>query len=74
MTPGGLWDSSTYEIKSLVKYNGKIIDSAAMDFAGPSTFEGKAEVSKKGTYEIIVYAFDPRTGNAGADRKSVIVR
>jgi len=45
-----------------------------MNFAGPSTFQGTADVSKAGTYEIIVYAFDPKTGNTGVDKKTVIVR
>jgi hypothetical protein len=74
LAPGGLWDSSKYEIKALVKYNGRIIDSMAMDFAGPSTFRGKAEVTRKGKYEIIVYAFDPQTGNTGVDKQIVTVR
>jgi len=57
-----------------VKHDGRIIDSLVMNYAGPSTFQAKAEVSKKGTYEIIVYAFDPKTGNTGVDKKTVTVR
>jgi hypothetical protein len=57
-----------------VKHDNRIIDSIALNFAGPSTFQGMADVSEKGTYEIIVYAFDPKTGNTGVDRKTVIVR
>ena len=56
-----------------MKYDGSIIDSIAMNFVKPSTFQGKAEVSKTGTYEIFVYAFDPQTGNTGVDKKTVIV-
>ena len=73
MTPGGLWDSSKYDIKALVKYDGRILDSVSMAYAGPSTFQGEAAVTKKGTYEIIVYAFDPQTGNTGVDKKTVTV-
>ena len=73
MTPGGLWDSNKYEIKALVKSKGKITDTVNMNFTGPSTFRGEASVSKKGTYEIIVYAYDPQTGNAGVDKATVIV-
>ncbi len=73
MTPGGLWDSSKYEIKALVKHKGKITDTVNMNFAGPSTFKGEANVSSKGTYEIIVYAYDPQTGNTGVDKAAVIV-
>ena len=68
-----MWDSSSYEIKTLVKYEGRIINSIAMRYVQPSTFQAAAEVSNKGTYEIIVYAFDPKTGNTGVDRKTVKV-
>ena len=74
MTPGGLWDSSKYEIKALVKHKDRIIDSVAMNFAGPSTFQGEAAVSEKGAYEIIVYAFDSQTGNTGVDKAMIQVQ
>jgi len=73
LTPGGLWDSGKYEIKALIKYNGKITDTVTLDFSGPSTFKGEAKVSRPGEYEIIVYAYDPLTGNTGVDRKAVTV-
>jgi hypothetical protein len=57
----------------MVKYKGKIIDTVALDFAGPSTFQGQAVVKEKGDYEIIVYAFDPQTGNTGVDKVTVKV-
>jgi hypothetical protein len=44
-----------------------------MDFAAPSRFRGEACVSEKGTYEIIVYAYDPQTGNTGVDKVTVEV-
>jgi hypothetical protein len=73
LTPGGLWDSSKYEIKALVKYKGKITDTEALDYAGPSTFQKGLKVSIPGDYEIIVYAFDPLTGNTGVDKVKVNV-
>ena len=73
MTPGGLWDSSNYEIKAMVKYDGKVTNTIPLDFAGPSTFKGGLKVTRAGNYEIIVYAFDPRTGNAGVDKMMVVV-
>jgi len=73
LTPGGLWDADKYEIKALIKHEGKIVDSFAMKFAGPSTFQGEAAVKKKGQYEIIIYAYDPLTGNSGVDKVKVTV-
>ena len=57
----------------MVKFNDKIIDTVPLSFAGPSTFQGQTTVSKKGDYEIIVYAFDPQTGNTGVDKFRVSV-
>jgi hypothetical protein len=69
-----LWDSDKYEIKALVKHEGKIVDSFAMKFAGPSAFQGEATVKNKGLYEIIIYAYDPQTGNSGVDKVKVTVQ
>jgi hypothetical protein len=73
LTPGGLWDSNKYEIKAILKTKGKITETVNMSFAGPSTFKGGASVSEKGTYEIIVYAYDPQTGNTGVNKATVKV-
>ena len=73
MTPGGLWDSSKYEIKAMIKQNGMITGTIPLLFAGPSTFKGGLKVDRTGNYEIIVYAFDPLTGNTGVDKMTVVV-
>jgi hypothetical protein len=52
----------------MVTYDGNIINTVPLSFSSPSTFKGQAAVSEKGEYEIIVYAFDPQTGNTGVDR------
>ncbi len=57
----------------MVKYNGNIIDTVPLSFSSPSTFKGQAAVSEKGDYELIVYAFDPQTGNTGVDKVRVSV-
>jgi len=57
----------------MVKFDGRIIDSVAMNFTEPSTFQGQAVVKQKGDYEIVVYAYDPITGNTGVDRQRVTV-
>jgi hypothetical protein len=44
-----------------------------MNYAGPSTFQGEVTVSKNGDYEIIVYSYDPQTGNTGVDKVNVKV-
>ena len=57
----------------MIKHKGKIIGTTAMDFAGPSTFKGRATVKDKCAYEIIIYAYDAQTGNTGVDKVKVTV-
>ena len=45
-----------------------------MNYMGPSAFQGEAVVKKKGQYEIIIYAYDPQTGNTGVDKVKVAVQ
>jgi len=45
-----------------------------MNYTGPSSFQGEAVVKKKGQYEIIIYAYDPQTGNTGVDKVRVTVQ
>lgn len=73
-SPGGLWDSSGYEIRALIKKEGEIIKTVPLGFTGKtSTYEGS--FSPEGSaYEIIVYAYDPETGNTGVDKTSVVIR
>lgn len=73
LTPGGLWNSTKYDIEAIVKHNGKITDKTKLNFAGPSTFKGEIKVSQPGDYEIIVYVYDPLTGNTGVDKATVTV-
>lgn len=45
------------------------VTRAPLAFAGtPNQFEGNLEVPHGGLYEILVYAYDARTGNTGIDR------
>lgn len=75
LTPGGMWNSDKYEIKAIVKHDGKPIDPVGFKYAGkPNIFEGVLNVTQKGTYEVILYAFDPVTGNTGVDKTSFLVR
>lgn len=72
--PSGLWDSNKYEIKAIIKYDGRISGTMPLKYADKkSSFEGELEVARAGLYEIIVYSYDPATGNTGLDRSVVAV-
>ena len=68
ITPGGLWDADDYQVRTLVSRNGESMPNISMEYAGePSQFTGTLAVGEPGTYEVMVYAYDPETGNTGLD-------
>lgn len=72
---GGLWDSSDYAMEATIKRNGNSVESVPLMFTGQtSTFSAEYEAEQTGVYEIIVQAFDSKTGNAGVDKTTVIIR
>lgn len=71
---GGLWDSSEFEIRALVKRNGEQIGSVPLAFTGQSsTFEGTYTAEEAGAYEFVVYAYHAKTGNTGVDKTTTVI-
>lgn len=69
-----MWDADKYEVKALLKKNGKEAGMLNMEYAGEaSQFSGTWKVDEPGIYEATVYAYDPATGNTGLDRTTFIV-
>jgi len=74
IVPGGLWDANRYEVKALIRRNGAPAGSVALAYAGStSQFAGVLTVETPGTYEAVVYAYDPSNGNTGLDRTTFVV-
>jgi hypothetical protein len=74
ITPNGIWDANKYEVKAIVKHNGVVSDEIPLTFANKTnTFEGTLDVTKEGSYEMIVYSFDSIRGNTGVDKTTFIV-
>lgn len=74
-SPGGTWDSDAIEITAEVRYNGAKRSPVRMSYAGmASQYAAEIPTAEKGTYEVLVTAYDPRTGNTGVDRTSFILR
>ncbi|MEX0951013.1 MAG: hypothetical protein WDZ86_01900 [Gammaproteobacteria bacterium] len=72
ITDGGLWDANDYEVKGMVKYNGKMITEFDLNYTGEiSQFAGSLQLDQPGSYDISVYAYDPHTGNTGLDRTTI---
>lgn len=74
LTKGGLWDSDDYQIKALLYQNGKKEKEIELQQTKKtSTFSTKTNL-KPGLYEVMVYAYDPVTGNTGLDKTTIIVK
>ncbi|MDZ7681182.1 MAG: hypothetical protein U5J63_05555 [Fodinibius sp.] len=72
-SPGGVWDSSEMEFVAIISRGNEEVARKEMSFTGQSsTYETSFEPKQGGPYQIIVYGFDPRTGNTGLDRTTVI--
>jgi len=74
ITKGGIWDADQYEVKAVISKDGKqekTLDLTVLEQA--STFSGKVNLAT-GNYEILVYAFDPVSGNTGLDKTNIIVK
>lgn len=73
--PGGTWNASEIEVTAEVRRDGEKVATLPMTYAGAlSTFSVDVPSKQQGAYEILVTAYDPRTGNTGLDRSSFIVR
>lgn len=74
LTPDGHWDSDEFEITARLLRNGLPVTGAVLGYAGEaSEFEGSAVISEPGRYEVLVRAHQPRTGNSGIARGTVVV-
>lgn len=74
VTDGGIWDAQQYEVKALISQNGEKVKELPLEIGEKtSTFSAETKL-EKGLYEIIVYAFDPVSGNTGVDKTNIIVK
>lgn len=74
ITPGGLWDANQLRVSAVVKRDGKTVGTHPLRYAGTtSRFIGSIDVTRPGTYEIVVLASDP-LGNTGLDATTFIVQ
>jgi hypothetical protein len=72
--PGGVWNARKYEVMALVSRDGKRVHTVNLTYAGTtSQFAGSVPIDAAGTYEVLVYAYDPANGNTGLDGTTFIV-
>lgn len=74
-SPGGTWDSDGIEVTAQIRFNDDKVMTMPMAYTGKqSHYAVDVPSMEKGPYEVLVTAFDPRSGNTGIDRASFIVR
>jgi hypothetical protein len=74
LTPGGLWDAGKVEVTAMIYKDGQSAGELELSYAGrESQFDAQFKPSGKGTYTIIVYAFDPTTSNTGLDSTTFVI-
>ena len=73
VTKDGIWDANQYEVKAIITGSEGFSEEVTMNQEDKaSTF--KAEVNlKEGMYEVLIYAYDPVSGNTGVDKTNIIV-
>lgn len=74
VTSGGMWNADNYEVNAMISAPG--IETRIIPLKTdkkPSTFSANADLGT-GNFEIIVYAFDPATGNTGLDKTNIIIK
>jgi hypothetical protein len=73
--PGGLWDADQFEVVAIIKRNGEAVQELPLNYAGStSQFTAPLKLDKTGSYEAIVYAYDPENGNTGVDKTTWLLR
>lgn len=71
----GLWDSEDMEVRALVYLNDELQKEVPMPITEKvNTFSGKIPVNSPGNYEVVIYAYNSKTGNTGVDKVNFLVQ
>lgn len=75
ISKGGVWNADDIEIKAILKKEGKAVGEFPLSkLPANNLYDGKLKITSKGNYELLVYAYDPKTNNTGPDRINFVIR
>jgi hypothetical protein len=75
VNPKTPWKPESYDVAVMVEKGGKLLRTVPLGFAGKTShFKAHIDLKDKGAYKLIVYGYDPKTGNTGVDITTVIVK
>lgn len=69
----GLWDSEKIEVKGILKRNGTFLKEVPLNWVATNWFDGNTRLQLPGNYELIVNAYDSKTGNTGVDKVNYVL-
>jgi hypothetical protein len=75
ITKGGVWNSDEFEVKASLKKDG--IETGVYNLKKlneNNLFSGVLKINETGSYELVVYAFNPKDGNSGVDKISFAIQ
>lgn len=70
---GGVWNSDEIEVKGILKKDGKYIKDIKMSLTSTNLFEGNFLINTAGNYELILYAYNEKTGNTRVDKANYVI-
>lgn len=74
ITAGGLWDANAMEVAAWIYRDGEKVATLPLKIQKQaSTFSAAYTPSQPGAYRVLIYAYDPRSGNTGVDQTSFVV-
>jgi hypothetical protein len=75
ISEGGLWNSEDLQVRALVYRDGELAKEVPMLITEKvNTFAGRIPVSAPGNYEVVIYAYNSKTGNTGVDKVNFILQ
>ena len=75
ISEGGLWNSEEMQVRALVYRDGELSKEVPMLITEKvNTFAGRIPVSSPGNYEVVIYAYNAKSGNTGVDKVNFIIR
>ncbi len=68
ISKGGVWNADQIEVVAILQKDGKPVEEKRLSLSGQDNiFEGKFNLSAKGSYGFTVYAYDSVTKNTGVN-------
>ncbi len=75
ISEGGLWDSEDLQVRALVYRDGELAKEVPMLITSKvNTFAGRIPVASPGNYEVVIYAYNAKSGNTGVDKVNFIIQ